>query len=161
MNSYELPPWVKFWLSKYVEYFLDESLLDGCSDDEIQDIYADIGKMFLNMLYYYEYHYVGVPEELPISDRAVRLAFSVIKRDMEQSFADYEAVCDRNRESGKKGGRPPKNKGQNTDNGSPQEGEKPLPTNPPNPSPIDNEQYDYLGFHGGSEFADRMRYGGF
>ena len=54
----------------------------------------------------FEYELFGtVPEQLP---PLVQMAFSIIRDALERDRATYEAVCRRNQENGRRGGRPKK-----------------------------------------------------
>ena len=46
-------------------------------------------------------------EEIPeISSRTAEVFFSMLKTTLEREFEKYQAVCERNRENGRRGGRP-------------------------------------------------------
>jgi len=47
--------------------------------------------------------------ELPKLDGGSRMAFSFIRAQLDRDTEKYEAICERNRSNGGKGGRPPKN----------------------------------------------------
>lgn len=45
--------------------------------------------------------------EIPQFDGMLKMAFSFIKAQMDRDIEKYEAICERNRSNGAKGGRPP------------------------------------------------------
>ena len=54
----------------------------------------------------YDYVRTGA---LPDLDNSLKMAFSFIRAQLDRDAEKYEAICERNRTNGEKGGRPPKN----------------------------------------------------
>lgn len=59
------------------------------------------GKLFMAL---FDYASLG---ETPKFDGMLKMAFSFIKAQMDRDAEKYEAICERNRANGIKGGRPP------------------------------------------------------
>ena len=82
----------------YVKLFADTSVaIDLLSDTEA-------GRLFKAVMHYIN----GVNDELPGQEK---LIFSMLKAQFERDAEAYENYCDRQRENGKKGGRPRKPNG--------------------------------------------------
>lgn len=108
-------------------------------------IYHDYPKRFKNLsrsqfgdLIVYALLYDETGEVPDIQDIEVRVAFGVVQYDIDTNRSNYESVCTRNRENGKKGGRPATRETQS----NPQEPTKPRVThrNPENPQKPDSER---------------------
>lgn len=59
------------------------------------------GKLFMALFGY------AKRGEIPKFDGMLKMAFSFIKAQMDRDAEKYEAICERNRANGIKGGRPP------------------------------------------------------
>lgn len=83
--------------SSFILYFGYRKHLSLLSNEEI-------GKLLMALFDYAE------NGQVPDLTGATAMAFSFIKDQMDRDVSKYEAVCERNRQNGAKGGRPPKTK---------------------------------------------------
>ena len=90
-NKSGRPEWFKFWRRNRLQ--LDIDLLSMESR----------GKIFTNMMRYFD---GGEAELMPMTG-VEQMAFNVLKINMDDSFSEYLARAEKNRENGRKGGRPP------------------------------------------------------
>lgn len=96
------PQWFKVWVEKYATALDIENLDDDLSTKEKQKLFEEIGKVFINSLFYFTGHDKGEWSEYKPSTRDGRILWNALKRDIDQSYRDYEKrVAD-----GRKGGRP-------------------------------------------------------
>jgi hypothetical protein len=100
------PKWFKFWGEKYADaldiYHIDEDL----SQSEKDKLFKDVGIAFINSLFYF---LCRANEEERYSrytphTRDGRILWNALKRDIDQSYRDYEIA----KINGAKGGRPRK-----------------------------------------------------
>ena len=115
MYDYDnMPQWFKLWGIKYYEDMLVEDIEELYpTDSEKIKYFAEIGKAFVNAINYYVNHneesYLTYIFDDHIKDG--KRLFMSLKRDINQSYRDYEARV----ENGKKGGRPPKETAEQND----------------------------------------------
>lgn len=94
----------------------------------------EFGKLVRSMI---QYQKTGIIPE--IEELAVKLAFSMAKVDVDKNNEKFEKVCQRNRENGKKGGRP-----KNPENPVGFLGTQQNPENPVEPKKAEYEyEYEY------------------
>jgi len=99
------PQWFKVWVEKYATALDIENLDDDLTPKEKQKLFEEIGKVFINSLFYFNGHDKGEWSEYKPSTRDGRILWNALKRDIDQSYRDYEKrVAD-----GRKGGRPKTN----------------------------------------------------
>ena len=89
----------------------------------------DAGKLIKAI---FEYQNGGLMQKLPPQ---VNMAFLFIKQQLDRSDEHYEAICERNRINGAKGGRPSKPKEPSGLFGNPEEPKQTLPNPSLNPNP--------------------------
>ncbi|SEL89450.1 hypothetical protein SAMN04487770_12020 [Butyrivibrio sp. ob235] len=98
------PQWYKMWVEKYATALDIENLDNDLTPKEKQTLFIEIGKVFINSLFYFMGHDEGRWSEYKPSTRDGRILWNALKRDIDQSYRDYEKRV----ENGKTGGRPPK-----------------------------------------------------
>ncbi len=91
-NKEGRPEWFKFWRRNRQQ--LDIELLSMESR----------GVIFTNMMRYFD---SGEAELLEMNPLEI-MGFNIVKMNVDDSFTEYEAIAERNRENGKNGGRPAK-----------------------------------------------------
>ena len=96
------PQWYKLWVEKYATALDIENLDVDLSPKEKQKLFEEIGKVFINSLFYFMGHDDGRWSEYKPSTRDGRILWNALKRDIDQSYKDY----DKRVENGAKGGRP-------------------------------------------------------
>ena len=89
-NKEGRPEWFKFWRRNRQQ--LDIELLSMESR----------GVIFTNMMRYFDSGEAKLLEMNPLEI----MGFNIVKMNVDDSFSEYEAIAERNRENGKKGGRP-------------------------------------------------------
>lgn len=98
------PQWYKLWVDKYVAALDPENLDKDLTPKEKDALFKEIGKVFISSLLYFMGHDKGEYSYYKPSTRDGRILWNALKRDIDQSYRDYDKrVID-----GKKGGRPPK-----------------------------------------------------
>ena len=100
------PQWFKLWAEKY-SVALDIDFWDEeYTDKEKKEFFEDIGRCFVNSLFYYNCLNRDENKYSMYSPKTHfgRILWHALKRDIDQSFRDYIKKV----ENGKKGGRPPK-----------------------------------------------------
>lgn len=100
------PQWFKLWVDKYVAALDIENLDNDLSQAEKEKLFGEIGKAFVNCLFYFMQHDQEKYLSYKPGTRDGRILWNALKRDIDQSFRDYEKRV----MNGAKGGRPPKNK---------------------------------------------------
>ena len=93
MARCERPEWFKFWRRN--REMIDVELLDMKSR----------GVVFTNMMRYFDGDRDNMEDMTPVEC----MAFNFLKSSIDDSFEDFDRIADRNRENGRKGGRPKKN----------------------------------------------------
>lgn len=96
------PQWYKLWVEKYATALDIENLDVDLSPTEKRKLFEEIGKVFINSLFYFMGHDEGRWSEYKPSTRDGRILWNALKRDIDQSYKDY----DKRVENGAKGGRP-------------------------------------------------------
>lgn len=100
--DYPPPLWIKLWMSTCLD-FID-------IDEEYQESdLAEIGKVFINLLHTCIHYNEPESAKFPLKDKYHRALYKALKRDLDQTVKDYRNTVKKNRENGKKGGRPPRN----------------------------------------------------
>lgn len=96
------PTWVRVNVAEFIEHYAIEDI-DDAEDllEEEPETLERFGKLFLNMLLY---SYNRDNELVELDNREQRLLMNIIKRGVDNSYANYEI----NRQNGLKGGRPKK-----------------------------------------------------
>ena len=100
------PQWFKMWGEKYATALDIENLDNDLDPDEKEELFTDVGRAFINSLFYFM---CRANEEERYSTykprtRDGRILWNALKRDIDQSYRDYELRV----RNGAKGGRPPK-----------------------------------------------------
>lgn len=99
------PLWFKLWVEKYATSLDIENLDKDLTQKDKELLFKEVGKAFINALFYFMGHDAGVWEEYKPRTRDGRILWNALKKDIDQSYIDYEKrVAD-----GRKGGRPKKN----------------------------------------------------
>jgi hypothetical protein len=99
------PQWFKLWVEKYVAALDIENLDEDLTPQEKDKLFKEVGKAFINALFYFVGHDEGRWNEYRPGTRDGRILWNALKRDIDQSYRDYELRV----KNGAKGGRPPKN----------------------------------------------------
>lgn len=96
------PTWVRVNVSEFIDHYAIGTLEDAEEViDEEPEILERFGKLFLNLLLY---SYDRNNELMELDNREQRLLMNILKRGVDNSYANYET----NIQNGKKGGRPKK-----------------------------------------------------
>lgn len=105
MRNESAPQWIKLWVEKYCDDICIEDIEELYpTDEEETELVLDVGKAFISALSYYKSQITGEEYRVYKMSRDARRLYNSFKRDIDQSFNDYELRV----ENGKKGGRPPK-----------------------------------------------------
>lgn len=99
------PQWYKLWCEKYADALDIENIDKDLTPEEKDVLFKEIGKVFINSLFYFFGHDEGKWSEYKPSTRDGRILWNALKRDIDQSYRDYDLRV----QNGAKGGRPPKN----------------------------------------------------
>lgn len=99
------PQWYKLWCEKYADALDIENIDKDLTPEEKNVLFKEIGKVFINSLFYFLGHDEGRWSEYKPSTRDGRILWNALKRDIDQSYRDYDLRV----QNGAKGGRPPKN----------------------------------------------------
>lgn len=99
------PQWYKCWVEKLATALDIENLDRDLTPAERRRLFEEVGKVFINSLFYFLGHDEGRWSEYKPTTRDGRILWNAMKRDIDQSYRDYELRV----EHGKLGGRPPKN----------------------------------------------------
>ena len=100
------PQWFKLWVEKYATALDIDNLDTDLTPPEKDKLFKDVGIAFINSLFYFLYR-VDVESEIweyKPKTRDGRILWNALKRDIDQSYRDYEERV----RNGAKGGRPPK-----------------------------------------------------
>lgn len=100
------PQWFKLWGEKYADALDIENLDADLNQKEKQLLFQEVGKAFINALFYFM---ANAQDKTQYSSyrpqtRDGRILWNALKRDIDQSFRDYEQRV----RNGAKGGRPKK-----------------------------------------------------
>ena len=98
------PQWFKLWVEKYSTALDIENLDTDLTQKEKDTLFKEVGRVFINSLFYFMGHDAGVWEEYKPQTRDGKILWNALKRDIDQSYRDYELRV----QNGAKGGRPPK-----------------------------------------------------
>ena len=98
------PQWFKLWVDKYATALDIENLDNDLTPNEKQQLFEEIGKVFINSLSYFLGHDEGRWCEYKPSTRDGRVLWNALKRDIDQSYRDYDLRV----KNGSMGGRPKK-----------------------------------------------------
>lgn len=98
------PQWYKFWAEKYALALDIEHLDEDLTPGEKDELFKEVGKVFINSMFYFLGHDKGEWDEYKPSTRDGKILWNAMKRDIDQSYRDY----DKRVENGAKGGRPKK-----------------------------------------------------
>ncbi len=98
------PQWFKMWVEKYATALDIENLDDDLTQNEKDILFKEVGKVFINSMFYFMGHDAGQWSEYKPQTRDGRILWNALKRDIDQSYRDYEMRV----KNGAKGGRPPK-----------------------------------------------------
>ena len=93
MARREGPEWFKFWRRNRLQLDIEHLNME------------DRGIVFTNMMRYFDSGDKELLDMTPIQC----MAFNVVKINVDDSFAEFMEIAERNRENGQKGGRPKKN----------------------------------------------------
>ena len=98
------PQWFKMWVEKYAAALDIDNLDNDLTQKEKEELFKEVGKAFINSLFYFLAHDKEEYSAYKPSTRDGRILWNALKRDIDQSYRDY----DKRVENGGKGGRPPK-----------------------------------------------------
>ena len=101
------PQWFKLWVEKYATALDIDNLDTDLNPKEKDELFKNVGIAFINALFYFLYR-VDVESEIweyKPKTRDGRILWNALKRDIDQSYRDYEMRV----KNGAKGGRPRKN----------------------------------------------------
>lgn len=98
------PQWFKLWVEKYATALDIENLDNDLTPKDKQVFFEEVGKVFINSLSYFLGHDEGKWNEYKPKTRDGRILSNALKRDIDQSYRDYDLRV----KNGGKGGRPPK-----------------------------------------------------
>ena len=101
------PQWFKLWVEKYATALDIDNLDTDLNPKEKDELFKNVGIAFINALFYFLYR-VDVESEIweyKPKQRDGRILWNALKRDIDQSYRDYEMRV----KNGCKGGRPRKN----------------------------------------------------
>lgn len=98
------PQWYKFWAEKYAIALDIEHIDEDLNPKEKNELFKEVGKAFINSLFYFLGHDMGQYDEYKPGTRDGKILWNALKRDIDQSYRDY----DKRVENGAKGGRPKK-----------------------------------------------------
>lgn len=99
------PQWYKLWVEKYATALDIENIDNDLTQKEKDILFREIGKVFINSLFYFMGHDEGKWNEYKPSTRDGKILWNALKRDIDKSYRDYDLRV----KNGAKGGRPPKN----------------------------------------------------
>lgn len=109
------PQWYKLWCEKYATALDIDNLDTDLTAKEKEQLFIEVGKAFINSLFYFMAHDEPQYSNYKPGTRDGRILWNALKRDIDQSYRDYY----KRQADGRKGGRP---KGQK---------EEPTPPNEP------------------------------
>lgn len=98
------PQWYKMWVDKYATALDIENLDNDLTPTEKEELFIEVGKVFINSLFYFMAHDKGEYSYYKPHTRDGRILWNALKRDIDQSYRDYDLRV----KNGAKGGRPPK-----------------------------------------------------
>lgn len=98
------PQWYKLWAEKYATALDIENLDIDLTPAEKDKLFKEVGMVFINSLFYFLAHDKGEYSYYKPSTRDGRILWNALKRDIDQSYRDYDLRVI----NGAKGGRPPK-----------------------------------------------------
>lgn len=98
------PQWFKCWALKYADALDIDFLDDDLTQKEKIVLFQEVGKAFINALFYFRDHDEEKYLSYKPNTRDGRILWHALKRDIDQSYRDY----DKRVENGRKGGRPKK-----------------------------------------------------
>lgn len=96
------PQWFKMWVEKYATALDIENLDDDLTQKDKEILFKEVGKVFINSMFYFMGHDAGRWIEYKPQTRDGRILWNALKRDIDQSYRDYELRV----KNGAKGGRP-------------------------------------------------------
>ena len=103
------PQWYKLWVEKYATALDIENLDSDLTPEEKRKLFEEVGKVFINSMFYFLGHDEGIYSEYKPTTRDGRILWNALKRDIDQSYRDYDLRVI----NGAKGGRPPKKQSNN------------------------------------------------
>ena len=98
------PQWYKLWVEKYAAALDIDNLDKDLSQKEKDILFKEVGIVFINSLSYFLGHDDRKWWEYTPETRDGRILWNALKRDIDQSYRDY----DKRVANGSKGGRPKK-----------------------------------------------------
>ena len=98
------PQWYKFWVEKYATALDIENIDRDLDPEEKETLFYEVGKVFINSMFYFMTHDEGHWIEYKPRTRDSRILWNALKRDIDASYRDYDERV----RNGKKGGRPRK-----------------------------------------------------
>lgn len=100
------PQWFKLWGCKYADALDLENLDLDLSAKEKERLFSEIGKAFINALFYFQTYAFDKREycTYKLNTRDGRIIWNALKRDIDASYNDYKERV----QNGRKGGRPKK-----------------------------------------------------
>lgn len=98
------PQWYKLWCEKYATALDIENLDTDLTQKEKNELFMEVGKVFINSLFYFMAHDENEYSYYKPHTRDGRILWNALKRDIDQSYRDYELRV----KNGAKGGRPKK-----------------------------------------------------
>lgn len=98
------PQWFKLWVDKYAAALDIENLDNDLTPKEKDVLFREVGKAFINSLFYFMGHDEGRWSEYKPGTRDGKILWNALRRDIDQSYRDYDLRV----KNGAKGGRPKK-----------------------------------------------------
>lgn len=98
------PQWFKLWCEKYATALDIENLDSDLTQEEKETFFKEVGVVFINSLFYFMGHDQGRWSEYKPRTRDGKILWNALKRDIDQSYRDYDLRV----MNGSKGGRPKK-----------------------------------------------------
>lgn len=98
------PQWYKLWGDKYADALDIEHIDEDLTPEEKEELFYEVGKAFINSLFYFKQHDEANYSYYKPSTRDGRILWNALKRDIDQSYRDYDLRV----KNGAKGGRPKK-----------------------------------------------------
>ena len=98
------PHWFKMWVEKYAIALDIDNLDTEYTPAKKDEVFKDVGIAFINAMFYFLYR-VDVESEIwsyAPKTRDGRVLWNALKRDIDQSYRDYEKRV----KNGARGGRP-------------------------------------------------------
>lgn len=111
------PSWISLWFSRYVDMLNIDNIPNRYKGEALDDFLKGVGTVFIDAIYVFQHYYDDAEELFPIRAE-FEMLYNMMINDVNRSFEKYEKTCIRNKKNGEKGGRPPRNTGNDKKAGS-------------------------------------------